>query len=59
MADITMCAGKGCPQKDECSRHTAEPNPYRQGYFVHLPYMQPKPCEMFVKDDRKEKDESK
>lgn len=30
MADISMCAGKGCKVKKTCYRHTAPVNPYWQ-----------------------------
>lgn len=33
-----MCEGDGCPLKDNCYRHTATPNPYRQSYFLDSPY---------------------
>lgn len=38
MADITMCSGKDCPLKEECYRHTAPVNEYRQAYFNEPPY---------------------
>ena len=38
MPDITMCKGEGCPFKESCYRHKAEPSPYRQSYFVETPY---------------------
>ena len=42
MPDITMCYGikcrSVCPMKDQCHRHVAEPNPYRQSYFVTAPF---------------------
>jgi hypothetical protein len=34
MADLTMCDRDECPSRDECYRHTAEPNPWRQSYFA-------------------------
>lgn len=37
MADITMCLGGDCPQKDNCYRNTATPSPYRQSYFTNKP----------------------
>lgn len=33
-----MCDGNLCPVKNECYRHTAKPNPYRQSYFGSPPY---------------------
>lgn len=38
MPDITMCSGEGCPLKDDCWRHNATPNEYRQSFFVTPPY---------------------
>lgn len=33
MADIAMCGNsETCPVKDNCYRHTAPVNPYRQSY---------------------------
>jgi hypothetical protein len=40
MADITMCEGKECPMKQNCYRHTAKPNEFRQSYFMHEPIKQ-------------------
>lgn len=37
MSDITMCEGTGCPFRDSCYRYNAEPNPYRQSYFMEVP----------------------
>lgn len=37
MPDITMCNGTECPMKYECYRYLAEPNPYRQSYFMSAP----------------------
>lgn len=37
MADITMCDGTGCLKKDDCYRHTATPNKWRQSYFIEVP----------------------
>lgn len=33
-----MCEGKGCQFKDNCYRHTATPNEWRQSYFAETPY---------------------
>jgi hypothetical protein len=38
MSDITMCKGDECPKKDDCYRHTANENTYRQSYFMNVPY---------------------
>lgn len=35
--DISMCSGRGCEKKDECYRHTAKPNEFRQSYFTNPP----------------------
>lgn len=59
MADITMCEGHGCPNKDTCYRFTAEVNQYRQAYFTHIPYVPGMGCEMFTPNFIKEKDEPK
>jgi hypothetical protein len=54
MADISMCQGTGCPLKNECYRHTAPVNEYRQAYFVYIPYDHAyKGCEYFS-DNRPE-----
>ena len=37
MADITMCEGKGCKSKNTCYRYKAEPNIFRQAYFIESP----------------------
>ncbi|MNR29141.1 hypothetical protein D3C85_1465090 [compost metagenome] len=42
MADITACSGKDesfvCPFKEDCYRFTCIKNPYRQSYFVEIPF---------------------
>tara|TARA_R110000868_G_scaffold136519_4_gene349518 strand:- start:3765 stop:3956 length:192 start_codon:yes stop_codon:yes gene_type:complete len=38
MPDITMCEGKDCPLKEKCYLYKAIPNPYRQSYFMSIPY---------------------
>jgi hypothetical protein len=45
MADITMCEGTDCPHKDECYRHTAPVNEYRQSYFVVVPLKEDGTCD--------------
>jgi len=58
MADITMCKGEGCPLKDNCHRHTAVPNEYRQSYFVTAPYDPEKgECKHFWDNERRRKHE--
>lgn len=37
MPDITMCPGGSCPDKERCYRFIAEPNPFRQSYFMSPP----------------------
>ena len=50
MPDITMCEGKECPIKETCYRHTADPNPYRQSYFMEIPYnLKEGKCDHFMK----------
>ena len=44
-----MCEGQDCPQKEDCYRFTAEANPYRQSYFVYVPFEhETKECEFFT-----------
>ena len=38
MPDITMCDGEGCPKAVSCYRHTADPTPFYQTWFVEAPY---------------------
>ena len=47
MADICMCTGKGCHEREKCYRFTATPNPYRQSYFAELPPMKNGKCTEF------------
>jgi hypothetical protein len=35
--DGTMCEGTGCTMKSSCYRYNAEPNPFRQSYFMEVP----------------------
>lgn len=37
MPDITMCSGIGCEKRETCFRAQAEPNKWRQSYFVASP----------------------
>lgn len=39
MADITMCSSNACPMRNNCYRHTATPNPWRQSYFPSPPWV--------------------
>jgi hypothetical protein len=42
MSDITMCDGGKCPLKEKCHRYKAEPNEYRQAYFLEEPFVETK-----------------
>lgn len=55
MADITMCKGEGCPNKDKCYRHLAPQNEYRQSWFVTSP-IQEGVCTYFVDTSRENPD---
>jgi hypothetical protein len=46
MADITMCEGINCEQRETCYRYIAKESPYRQAYFIDSP-MKDGECEMF------------
>lgn len=46
MADITMCSGKGCPNKDRCHRHTATPG-FRQSQFTATPIKEDGTCDHY------------
>jgi hypothetical protein len=46
MADITMCPGTNCPQKENCYRFTAKPSEYMQSYFMEAPIKDGK-CDMY------------
>jgi hypothetical protein len=37
MPDITMCSGVGCEQAEQCYRHRAIPNEFRQSFFMTPP----------------------
>lgn len=54
MADITMCHGEGCPQKESCYRYLATPNEYWQSYFTNPPIEADGNCEYFweVKNEK-------
>ena len=47
MADITMCAGLGCPMKNTCKRHIATPNEYRQSFFAKTPLNEDNTCDHY------------
>jgi hypothetical protein len=40
MPDISMCDGDGCEMKDNCYRFKAEPNFWRQSYFMNAPWIE-------------------
>ncbi len=44
--DITKCKGEGCDIKSKCHRFTAQPNFYKQSYFVESPIKDGK-CDLF------------
>ena len=46
MADIAMCAGKGCQLKNECYRYTATVNEHWQSYYNGSPFKDGE-CDMF------------
>lgn len=55
MADITACEGKDCPFKDKCYRYTCPKNPYRQSYFVEIPFDKDKAdCKYFSPNSKVE-----
>jgi hypothetical protein len=37
MPDISMCSNSTCPLREQCYRHTAVPNEYRQSYGTFKP----------------------
>lgn len=47
MPDITMCAGEGCPIKEDCYRFTAKPNGLYQSYFSVVPYDRKLGCDHY------------
>jgi hypothetical protein len=47
MADITMCTGNMCPQKNKCYRYKAEPTPLRQSFFSYPPMDEEGDCRYF------------
>ena len=52
MAEISKCKGTDCPLKETCYRYTAEEDPYRQRYFIEIPYRRGK-CEKYWKTNGK------
>ena len=65
MPDISMCMGHNCPNKNECYRFTAKPNPFRQSFFVAAPFdHESKSCDHFwdnseYSNESKQKHDSK
>lgn len=47
MADITMCDGHGCIDREKCYRYTAPRSEYYQSIFVATPINDGK-CELFL-----------
>ena len=47
-----MCVGTDCPMKNNCYRHTANANEYRQYYFIDVPLKEDKSCDEFWDDER-------
>ncbi len=50
MADLTMCRGEDCPDKEKCYRFTAPINEYRQEVFTDTPNQ---PCYFYLANDNK------
>lgn len=48
MVDITLCANKKCPIRENCYRFKATPNEYRQSY-ADYDFAKDGKCEYFVK----------
>jgi hypothetical protein len=48
-----MCRGNNCPYKESCYRFTANPNEFRQSYFIEPPFKDDK-CEMYWGDTQHE-----
>lgn len=44
-----MCKGTNCPYKESCYRFTANPNEFRQSYFIEPPFKD-NDCEMYWGD---------
>jgi hypothetical protein len=48
MADITMCLGDKCHQKESCYRYMAKTNLYRQSFFTKPPLQVDGNCPEFI-----------
>lgn len=46
MADIIMCVGTDCPQRESCKRYTAKANEYEQAYFT-IPPIKDGKCDLY------------
>jgi hypothetical protein len=54
MADITMCVGTDCPNKERCYRFYAPVNEYRQAYFMDIPLKKDGTCdELWIRKEYK------
>ena len=47
MADITMCDGNGCPQKNSCVRYLSEPDKYQSFFIIPDKIKQSGNCEEY------------
>jgi hypothetical protein len=47
MADITMCKGANDPKCETCYRKNAQPNEYRQYYFIQIPMQKNGECDEY------------
>lgn len=53
MPDITMCRNSACPDKENCYRWTANPNPRWQSYSFFEGPAGDQPCRHFAKNTEK------
>jgi hypothetical protein len=58
MADITMCAGDGCPKKGLCYRYLAVPDEHWQSFFTEVPTYTKDGCEYFIPIGRRKKNKN-
>ena len=49
MADVSKCAGVGCPVRELCRRFTAPAEEYLQSY-IEQPNVEENGCDMFLRD---------
>lgn len=52
MADISMCEGTDCPMKDNCYRHTAPANEYRQSWFAEKVINEDRTCDHYWENEK-------